>query len=399
MSRASTVAVTGIGCLSAAGPDLGAALGNLLSGKREPRPPSRFTTTHPLRCPVFEVPPDFLPEDLGRREELLLTSRFALAAAREALRDAGWIPRDLARHRVGVCLGTTVGSAMNNEEFYWSYRQGLRPSMEAIHRYLRSNPADVLAREFGLLGPRQTVVNACSSGTDAVGIGASWIRAGMCDVVLAGGADELCRVIYNGFISLMITDDAPCRPFDRERRGLNLGEGAAVLVLELETLRRSRGARARAQVLGYGSACDAFHLTAPHPEGAGLRRAFAEALKDSQTVRDDVAFVNAHGTGTPDNDRVEGRLLAEMLPGVPFLSTKGYTGHTLGAAGAIEAAFTVACLEEGRIPASAGFALPDPNIPAPPVSEASIVAGDCAISDSLAFGGNNAVLVFGRGRP
>jgi 3-oxoacyl-[acyl-carrier-protein] synthase-1/3-oxoacyl-[acyl-carrier-protein] synthase II len=150
-------------------------------------------------------------------------------------------------------------------------------------------------------------------------------------------------------------------------------------------------------VVGYGGACDAHHLTAPHPEGAGLKRALQEALAACGAGPGDIAFVNAHGTGTPDNDRVESRTLAEVLPGVPFLSTKGFTGHTLGAAGGIEAALTLACLEQGRIPASIGFAETDPELPVSPVREATATPGRLALSQSLAFGGNNAVIVFEKG--
>ncbi len=251
---------------------------------------------------------------------------------------------------------------MNNEQFCRDYRAGLDPDLEPIERILRSNPAAVIAREFELTGPCQTVVNACASGTDAVGLAASWIRGGICDLAIAGGADELGRITYNGFISLMISDDSPCKPFDRNRKGLNLGEGAAMLVLESEEVRKKRGSHARSYLLGYGSACDAHHLTAPKPDGEGLRAAIAEALSCCGTPAESVSFVNAHGTGTPDNDRVESRVLADLLPGVPFISTKGYTGHTLGAAGAIEAVFTIACLERGMIPGSAGFTTADPEL-------------------------------------
>jgi len=396
MIRPAPAAITGIGCICAAGRNLSAAMASMAAARRSPRPPERFSTTHPKRYPVFGVPDDFIPPDLLGRDDLLLTTRFALAATRQALADAGWETDALRKLRVGVCLGTTVGSALNIEDFYRGYRTGGSPDLETIERFLRSNPAAAVSREFGLDGPVQTVVNACSSGTDAIGIGASWLRAGSCDVVLAGGADELCRIIYNGFISLMITDDQPCRPFDRERRGLNLGEGAAVLVLERPDAAAARGARTRARVLGYGSACDAHHLTAPHPEGRGLRRAFAEALAAAGVAPREVAFINAHGTGTPDNDRVEGRVIRDLFPETPFVSTKGYTGHTLGAAGAIEAAFTVACLETGHLPPSAGFAVADPDIPGMPSAAGLDIRGDVAISDSLAFGGNNAVLVIGR---
>jgi 3-oxoacyl-[acyl-carrier-protein] synthase-1/3-oxoacyl-[acyl-carrier-protein] synthase II len=154
--------------------------------------------------------------------------------------------------------------------------------------------------------------------------------------------------------------------------------------------------RARSLLLGYGSACDAYHLTAPRPDGAGLRSAIVEALATSGVSSASVAFVNAHGTGTPDNDRVEGRVLNDMLPGIPFLSTKGYTGHTLGAAGAIEAVFTAACLEIGKIPANAGFETHDPEIGIIPVREVTAVSGTVALSESLAFGGNNSVVVLGK---
>lgn len=384
------VAVTGLGCICSAGRSLPETLAALFRGERAPAPPRRFATSHPTPFPVFEV-----AEDFGGRDDLLRTSLLALAAAGEALADAGWNRESLRPLRVGVCLGTTVGSAMNNEEFYREYRQGLEPTLAPIRRFLDSNPAASLAREYGFDGPCQTVVNACSSGSDAIGLAASWIRAGLCDLALAGGADELCRTTCNGFNALMIASDAPVTPFDRRRKGLNLGEGAGVLVLESEALRGSRPVRAFMR--GYGAACDAHHLTAPHPEGAGLKRALTEALAEAGAMAAEIAFVNAHGTGTADNDRVESRVLAALLPQVPFLSTKGYTGHCLGAAGGIEAALTVACLERGEIPASIGFLESDPELPATPVTQTTAVTGDLAVSQSLAFGGNNAVLVFGRG--
>jgi 3-oxoacyl-[acyl-carrier-protein] synthase II len=384
------VAITGLGCICAAGTSVDACMDALYSGRRAPAPSLRFTSNHPTRFPVFEVP------DFSEPPELLRTSALGLQAAREAIADAGLDPEALRSLRVGVCVGTTVGSAMNNEQFCRDYRAGLDPDLAPIERILRSNPAAAIAREFQLTGPCQTVVNACASGTDAVGLAASWIRGGLCDMVIAGGADELGRITYNGFISLMITDDSPCKPFDKERKGLNLGEGAGMLILESEELRNKRGKKARSFLLGYGSACDAHHLTAPKPDGEGLRYAIAEALSCSDTAAEAIAFVNAHGTGTPDNDRVESRVLASVLPGVPFLSTKGYTGHTLGAAGAIEAVFTVACLERGMIPANAGFATADPDLGGTPVQANTQIEGSVALSESLAFGGNNSVIVLGK---
>jgi len=390
------VAVTGLGALCATGLDVTSCTDALFGPRRRPAPSTRFSSEHATVYPVFELPAAFWETSHGQGpESLSLTARLALAVAGQAFGQAGWTPEMLAREgiRAGVCIGTTVGAAMNDEAFYRAYRAGQNPDMAAIERYLASNPAAVVATTFGLAGPRQTVANACCSGADAIGIGASWIRAGLCDLVLAGGADELCRFTYNGFISLMITDAAPCRPFDATRKGLNLGEGAGAVVLESEALRQRRGAPAQGYVLGYGTSCDAHHLTAPHPQGAGLKRALAQSL--AQVRASDVAFVNAHGTGTADNDRVEALVMAEMLPGVPFISTKGHTGHTLGAAGAIEAVLTLACLARGKLPASAGYATPDREHPAHPSQANVSFAARTALSFSLAFGGANAVLALG----
>lgn len=398
MSYRSFLPVTGVGCICAAGDNLSTCMKSFFGKGSHPKPPSRFTGDHPVQYPVFEVPEEISLWGGGRKQEVFRTTQLAMTSAQEAISDAGLSKKELRDRRIGVCIGTTVGSAMNNEAFYREFRKGLRPDMKPILKFLNSNPAQVIADEFGLTGPRQTVVNACSSGTDAIGLGALWIRAGICDAVIAGGADELSRITYNGFISLMITDDSPCKPFDRYRRGLNLGEGAAVLILESDESRRIRNHPAQAVLLGYGASCDAYHLTAPDPEGKGLKRAIAAALKENNITTDRIAFVNVHGTGTHDNDRVESKVLNELLPEIPFFSTKGYTGHTLGAAGAIEAAFTIACLQAGEIPVSAGFNIPDPDLPARPVNERTLVTGDVGISESLGFGGNNAVLVFGKCR-
>jgi 3-oxoacyl-[acyl-carrier-protein] synthase II len=395
MKPSTPVAITGIGCLSAAGMSLNENMASLFAGTRHVAPPRRFSSSHPVSYPVFEILEDPLSKSRFKNEDISRTCGFGLSATIEALKDAGLENEDIKGATVGVCIGTTVGSAMNDEGFYRDYHNGLHPDMAIIERYLNGNPASVIAREFGFSGPCQTVVNACSSGTDAIGIGASWIRSGTCDIVIAGGADELCRVTYNGFISLMISDDSPCKPFDRDRKGLNLGEGAGVLILESDNLIRKRNKTARAFVLGYGSACDGYHLTAPRPDGRGLKDALTYALTESGKTGNDIAFVNSHGTATRDNDRTEAKALCEILPDVPFLSTKGYTGHTLGAAGAIEAAFTIACLESGMIPANAGFASPDPELGASPVTHITDIVKRVAVSDSLAFGGQNAALVLG----
>jgi 3-oxoacyl-[acyl-carrier-protein] synthase-1/3-oxoacyl-[acyl-carrier-protein] synthase II len=405
----SPVAVTGVGCLSAAGFGLDASLDSLFRGERNVGPPKRFTTDHPGEHPVFEVERDYFPGAATDDERpYLRTTSLAVSAAELALADGGYSALDLEGLRVGVIVGTTVGAALNNETFYREYLKGNVTGTgpcEPLLRMGRSNPAAEVSRRFGFTGPTQTVVNACSSGTDAIGLGAAWIRGGLADVVLAGGADELCRFTYCGFISLMVASRSPCKPFDQNRTGLNLGEGAAFLILESDELSAKRagkagkagraGGTARAAVYGFGSACDAHHLTAPHPEGAGLKRAVRRALATWGGDPEELALVNAHGTSTRDNDLVEGRALAELLPAVPFHSTKGYTGHTLGAAGAIEAAFVIGFLERGRAPASAGFDESDPAIGAAPFSEEIELRGRFGLSQSLAFGGSNSALVLG----
>jgi len=240
-------------------------------------------------------------------------------------------------------------------------------------------------------------VNACSSGTDALGVAASWLRAGLCDAAIVGGADELNQVPLAGFWSLGVMSSEPCTPFDDNRCGLNLGEGAGVIVLESYDHANARGVKPTIELAGFGAGCDAHHLTAPHPQGRGLRSAIQAALAQADITAEQVAFVNAHGTATLDNDRGEGAVLESIFGNCfPFLSTKGYTGHTLGAAGGLEAVFTVLGLRERWIPASTGFSTQAHDIPIAPVRETTPVDGNYAMSTSLAFGGNNAAALFRR---
>jgi 3-oxoacyl-[acyl-carrier-protein] synthase II len=238
------------------------------------------------------------------------------------------------------------------------------------------------------------------SATDAIGLGAQWIARRRCDVVLAGGADALHRVPYLGFGVLRNTSTTDCQPFDRNRAGLNLGEGAGVLVLEHEDHARRRGADLLGWIAGHATASDAHHPTAPHPEGRGLRRALAAALTVAELSPAAVGFVHAHGTGTVHNDRVEGKALADLFgPDAVVFSTKGATGHTMGAAGALGAIFALAHLRDGQVPPSAGFRTPDPECVVVPTTEVRRVTARAAVSSSLAFGGTNSVLVLRRGEP
>ena len=397
MTRNAPVAVVGMGCICSAGLTLAQCMQTLYRGERHPLPPTCFSFNYPFSFPVFEIREEFFPVDAFEKNQNLRTCKLALAATLQAYADAG-LPREaFTNNRAGVCIGTNVGSSMNNEAFYRENTEGCDPFIPPLERFLTSNPTSSVATEFGIAGPCQTVVNACSAGSDALGIAADWINAGLCDAVITGGADELYQVTYTGFKSLFIQDDLPCKPFDIDRKGLNLGEGAAIFILVSDRLMHEKNLTPRGYVLGYGSASDAYHFTKPRPDGQGLKLAITEAMQKAGTTPADITFVNAHGTGTLDNDLIESRVLNDLLPGVPFLSTKGCTGHTLGASGAIEAAFTLACLESRSIPASIGFTRPDPELPVSPVNTAIEISGRIALSETLAFGGSNAVLILGTG--
>ena len=384
------VLISGLGTISAAGDSVARTLASLAAGQRNL---GRITVCEsPLEVPVFEVREFSAPP--GER-----TLRLALQATREALASASLDAFPDAT-RVGVCLGTTVASQLNDVGFYSELRTRGTAPLDAVDRYLRGNLAEAVAREVGATGLRLTIANACSSGTDAIGIAFAWLKAGLCDIAIAGGADELNRIPLCGFNSLGVSSPVPCSPFDRDRQGLNLGEGAGILVLETLASARRRGVAPGLAVCGFGSASDAHHLTAPRPDGSGLEAAIQDAMNEAGIGPERIDFINAHGTGTRDNDKVEGTTLARIFGDrVRFLSTKGYTGHTLGAAGGLEAAFSALGLREGWIPASAGFREPDPEIPVIPVREKSPVAGRFALSTSLAFGGSNAAVILGIAGP
>lgn len=383
--------ITGFGAVSGASPSRDGNTTMLRYLER--RPINELPFESGISCPTFQVTAE-LGAYFGDGDKHSRTLRLANNAVREAIGSRGGFRLP---DQVGICLGTTVASQLNNIPFYDAYRRGANPPLDAVHDYLNANLADAVGRLWEKTGPRMTIVNACSSGTDAIGVAAAWIRAGLCDVAIAGGADELNRVALAGFWSLGVMSTQPCMPFDRDRSGLNLGEGAGILILESDDHCKRRGHSPRIEVAGFGAACDAHHLTAPHPEGRGLEAAIRTALGQADIAPEKVAFVNAHGTATPENDRAEAKVLARIFgPNVKFLSTKGYTGHTLGAAGGLEAVFTVLGLYEQWLPPSVGFQNQADDIPVAPISEPMEISGEYGLSTSLAFGGNNSAVLIRR---
>jgi 3-oxoacyl-(acyl-carrier-protein) synthase len=384
--------IAGVGAVSSAGADVPSTVAGFQSEIRNLSPSPPFESS--IECPTFQVTAELpiLPGRMNHSRSLRLT----IKAVREAMAGAG-IGKFEAGERVGICIGTTVASQLNSIPFYDAYRREGSPPLDAVHDYLRANLAEAVGDLLGVAGPRMTIVNACSSGTDSIGVAASWIRGGLCDWALAGGADEMNRVAMAGFWSLGVMSSEPCAPFDRDRAGLNLGEGAGIVLLESAAHAKKRGVQHVFELAGFGAACDAHHLTAPHPEGRGLNTAIRAALSQAQIESSQISFINTHGTATIENDRAEGKCLASVFGSkVPFLSTKGYTGHTLGAAGGLEVVFTLLGLREGWIPRSVGFDNPAEDVPITPVSQCTGISGDCAMSTSLAFGGNNSALVIRR---
>lgn len=396
------IIVTGYGAVSA----LGRNCDSVLDALRESRVNNTVLSSkffpEPFCAPCFQAElDDGLPKSWKENAGSLVlnrTIRLGLAAISEALQRAGIAPEDLAGLRVGLALGTTVGCTFHNESYYLEWKGGNRPDSLSMDTYLHSNLAECVQGLLGVKGPRAVITNACASGADAIGMAKSWLENDLCDIAVAGGVDELSRIACHGFKSLMLVSEESCRPFDRGRQGLNLGEGAGIMVLEREGKAQPVGRTVYGRILGYGIAGDGYHPTAPHPEGRGLQRAAELAIADAGLSWSDISMINAHGTGTPTNDKAETKAISAMgidTGRVPVVSTKGGTGHTLGAAGAVEAVLTMLSLMEGEVSGTTGCLEPDPEFPFTPLVQGASaqLEGKIGISESLAFGGSNAVLV------
>ncbi|NUP16872.1 MAG: beta-ketoacyl-[acyl-carrier-protein] synthase family protein [Streptomyces sp.] len=327
-------------------------------------------------------------------------TRLALAAVEEAFDSAQLPPADYDPYRMGVAVGTSVGGLDQGERFHWDVlaggpaagRRGLLTS------YPLYTSADAISVAFQLRGPKVVISNACAAGSNSIGYAVDAIREGRADVMIAGGVDVLDILSLAGFDSLNALDPEPCAPYSRST-GLNLGEGAAFLVLEAESVARARRAPVLGYVLGYALTSDAYHATAPDPAGSGASRAMRRGLAQASLTPDRVDYVNGHGTGTPTNDKAETKAVADLFadsPSTPMSSTKSQVGHMLGAAGAMEAAACVLALRDGMLPPTinVGSSAGTPRDIVP--NRARRQALDVVVSNSFAFGGNNCSLVLGR---
>jgi 3-oxoacyl-[acyl-carrier-protein] synthase II len=392
------VLVTGLGVVSPYGRGRRAFWAGLAAGRCAIGPIGLFETDGFRARIGAEVPAGTALPGVSRRRAR--ADRFALAAADEAVRDAGLSRAELAP--AAVVVGGIGGGMLEAEAWYWRLGQdgvddpGLRA---ALTRVLPHAHADVVARRYGTTGPKETVILACSSGGAALGLAAELIASGAAPLALAGGVDAMTRICFMGFNALKLLDPEPCRPFARDRRGMSLGEGAGFVVLEDAAHARARGARAYAELAGYGLTTDAWHLTAPHPDGEGSLRAMAEALERAGVPASAVGYVNAHGTGTPQNDRVEAIALRKLFDpeGVLVSASKSLVGHGMAAAGALEAIATVLALVHGLIPPTGNLRDPDPEVPFDCVPDvARPAAVEYAMSNSFGFGGQNLSLLFRR---
>ena len=393
------VMITGVGTINALGVGVDAFANGLRAGRCAIGALSLFDTRGYRSACAAEVrgltAPSWLSRALGRhasRSDLL-----ALVAAHEALATA----HVSERAALGIVIGATTGGMHGSEEYYRRSLLEPRTDSHAMLTLPVSVSADLAAHIFGCQGPRLTVSTACSSGANALGIAADWIRAGRADAVLCGGVDSLCRMTFSGFNALQALDTVPCRPFDRDRAGLSLGEGAAMFVLEAQAYAAARGATPLAELCGYGISADAHHITQPRPDGAGALLAMQRALADSGVAAEEVDYVNAHGTATPLNDVIETRALKALLGAraarVPVSSTKSMVGHCLAAAGAIEAVACVLALQHGFIPPTANLEHPDPECDLDYVPQHSRMQSvRTVLSNSYGFGGNNTSVVLRR---
>jgi len=401
------VVVTGLGTVNAAARSVSAFHSALRAGHCGIGPVSVFDPTDFRTQTGGEVqgfkPREMLPRSISLKR-LSRSDAMAMVAAIQALSDAGLFPLpDHLRPEMGVVIGGGAGGMLECEAVYRDYLHGSgkKPAYSAFSSFGCASSADQIAIQLRLLGPKTTFMTACSSGATAIGYARDLVQTGAAKAIICGGTEPLCRITYSAFNSLQAVDPQYCKPFDKNRQGLSLGEGAGVMILEELAHALQRGAHIYGEVLGYGVSCDAHHMTSPDPEGGGAVLAMGRALEDAGIGPEAVDYINAHGTGTPANDKIETKaiklLFGERAYQIPVSSSKSMTGHTLGAAGAIEGVVSLLALHHAFIPPTIHCTSPDPDCDLDYVTEgARDAALNIVLSNSFAFGGNNTALVFGK---
>lgn len=390
----SAVVVTGVGLVTSLGVGADATWKAMLAGRDGIGEIPYFDTSayrvhraHVIR----ELPLGTTPQELG------------CIAAVEAVRDAGLDIAGIGAERVGVVVGTLGGDLKTFEGALRAAPErkenGFTPAV--ARTYPLATILTALADRLGTGGPHSVSVNACSSGNHALAAGSDLVRRGEVDAMVVGGVDVFAQTEFTYFHNLRSLAAERCQPFDRHRRGLTIGEGAGMLVIEPHDRAASRGARVYAEVKGYGLSADGFHVTSPEPSGAGAIRAMRAALRAAALSPDDIDYVSAHGTGTPANDRAEAvavrGVFGERAGRLPVSSVKSMIGHSMGAASAIESIVCCLALRDGVVPPTINHETPDPDCPIDCVpNTARPLRVRAAMNNSFAFGGNNAVVIFTR---
>jgi 3-oxoacyl-[acyl-carrier-protein] synthase II len=393
---AARVAVVAAGVVS----PLGFGLSETLDSLREARDCVSGVTRFPVtgcRCKTAGQLPD----------ERLLERRYNGAHARRRHRASHMVIQALGEALTQepqfkpelTVVGTTSGGMSYGEDYFRSLNRNssLRHSPTWIANYPAQKPVIDAQEAFGISAPCQVIANACASGTNAIGHAFECVRSGRYQRLLAGGYDALSELVFVGFDSLQASTPEKCRPFDRDRTGMVLGEGAAVLALENLDAARARGARVLAEIIGYGISTDNFHMTQPDPSGIGPRQAMERALGSANISADVVDYINAHGTATAFNDAAEGKAISALFDRVPVSSTKSMMGHSLGAAGAIEAIICLLALQHQFLPPNINFHAADEDIDLNVVAnEAQSAVLRTVLSNSFGFGGTNASILMRR---
>ncbi|MBP7929885.1 MAG: beta-ketoacyl-ACP synthase II [Acidimicrobiia bacterium] len=401
------VVITGLGAVTPAGGSVKETWETVLAGKSMAAPITAWDASEEPVNFACEVK-DFDPLAVMDRAEARRSDRvtqFGVAAAAEAMTDAGALQAE--PERIGTLVSTGIGgqTTVYDGAITCETKGTRRVSPFFVPATMPNAISAAIAMVHGLKGPSLCICTACAAGTHSIGEAARMIRSGAADVMLAGGAEATVHKLPMGAFWRMgalstRTEDPSraCRPFDEGRDGFVMGEGAAVLVLERLDMARERGANIYAEVRGYALTSDAYHITSPSEDGEGIRRCMRLAVADAQLAPTDIAHVNAHGTSTPLNDLIEGNAVAAELGSQALVtSTKGVTGHCIGAAGAIEAVLATLTIRDSVVPPTANLETLDPKIPISIASGAPApLTGDAVISNSLGFGGHNASLCLSR---
>lgn len=393
------VVVTGLGVVSSVGIGKDEFWKSIINGRSGISKVTSFDTTG-MRCHYAGEVKDFKPEDFIHKKKLRFlgrTSQLAISSASLAIKDAGLSYKKITNKRTGVFIGTTMGEKPLEESIdTWVIEGADKISKKKILQSSANNISANISIYFKLQGPNYLIPTACAAGNYAIGYGFDLVRKGDLDYAIVGGADAFSKVAFRGFHRIYAMSPERCQPFDKNRKGMMVGEGSGILFLESLESALQRDATIYAEIAGYGLSCDAYHMTASQIDG--IEKAIRKALKEADIRKDEVDYINAHGTGTPGNDKTEcaaiNRVFKEQSKTISISSVKSMLGHPMGAASAIEALACCLTVKENVIPPTINFETPDPQCDIDCVpNKAKIKRVNIALNNGFAFGGNNSCLV------